>query len=304
MSETVDDAVRARAVALGEAGEAWLEALPERLAELCARWSLTLGPPLAGATGAFVVRVTGPRVGGVLKLGLPEPVSRNQIRLLVAAAGHGYAAVLAHDEALGAVLLEELGPSLAEADIPPEAQLECLAELLLEAWALPPLPWMDATRAAGKADGLAALVRTEWEALGRPCGEAAVERALGCAERRAAAYDVDRLVVAHGDPHPGNALRRPGGGFAFVDPDGELGERSYDLGVTLRDWSFQLAGAPDPAALLDSYATLLAERTGEDATAIAEWGYLERVSTGLYALSRGLDDFARRLLASADALAA
>jgi streptomycin 6-kinase len=111
-------------------------------------------------------------------------------------------------------------------------------------------------------------------------------------------------VTAHGDPHPGNALLRlDGSGCAFVDPDGELGERAYDLGVAIRDWSFQLAAAPDPGALLQAYATLLAEQTGEDATAIWEWGYLERVATGLYALDHGLPEFGTRLLAVADALA-
>jgi streptomycin 6-kinase len=112
-------------------------------------------------------------------------------------------------------------------------------------------------------------------------------------------------VTAHGDPHPGNTLLRlEAGGCAFVDPDGELGERAYDLGVAIRDWSFQLAAAPDPGRLLRDYAELLAAHTSEDATAIWEWGYLERVATGLYALDSGLPDFGRRMLAAADTLAA
>lgn len=40
-------------------------------------------------------------------------------------------------------------------------------------------------------------------------------------------------VVCHGDPHAGNVLRRADG-WALIDPDGFVGERSYDFGVTLR----------------------------------------------------------------------
>ena len=51
----------------------------------------------------------------------------------------------------------------------------------------------------------------------------------------------------HGDPHPGNLLAvrpRQGApkGWCFVDPDGFVADRAYDLGVALRDWSWLLAG--------------------------------------------------------------
>jgi streptomycin 6-kinase len=39
-----------------------------------------------------------------------------------------------------------------------------------------------------------------------------------------------------------------------------------------------------------------------DPAAIWEWGFLERVSTGLYALSLGEDQLARPFFATADAI--
>jgi streptomycin 6-kinase len=284
MTLAVPAAVRARA----EPG--WLAALPERVASLCERWSLELGDPYGGATGSFVARAT--TAGGtpaVLKIALPDTVSRNEIRFLVGAAGAGYARVLAHDELQDAVLLEALGPSLAEAGLPPEEQLSRIADTLLLAWNVAPLAGADAKRAEAKAEGLAALARETWKRVGEPCSAGAVELAEVCAARRAAAFEPAALVTAHGDPHPGNTLLRLVG--------------SGDLGVAIRDWSFQLAAAPEPCRLLRDYAELLAARTGEDATAIWEWGYLERVATGLYALDSGLPDFGRRLLAAADTLA-
>lgn len=87
----------------------------------------------------------------------------------------------------------------------------------------------------------------------------------------------------------GNALRmstpRPGAesGFVFVDPVGFLAEPAYDLGVMLRDWCPQLL-VGDAPALARGYCRLFAAETDVDETAIWEWGFLERVSTGLYTM--------------------
>jgi streptomycin 6-kinase len=140
--------------------------------------------------------------------------------------------------------------------------------------------------------------------MGPPCPERVVAQALTFAERRAAAFDVKTCVVVHGDPHPGNALRalhrRAGAesGFCFVDPDGFLCDRAYDLGVVLRDWSKQLRG-DDARAVAEGYCRLLAERSGIDEQSVWEWGYTERVSTGLYAMAFGARAFGQGLLDSA-----
>ena len=114
-------------------------------------------------------------------------------------------------------------------------------------------------------------------------------------------------MVVHGDPHPGNLLRvlrdRPGGdtGFCFVDPDGFVADPAYDLGVAVRDWSTVLEHG-DPRRTLARYCDLLAARTGIDAQRIWEWGFVERVSTGLYLLSFGADRAAAPFLRTAEAL--
>jgi streptomycin 6-kinase len=132
-----------------------------------------------------------------------------------------------------------------------------------------------------------------------------IARALTCAERRAAAFDLETAVVVHGDPHPANALRvrspRPGAesGYVFVDPDGFLSDRGYDLGVVLRDWVTELRR---DVGLLQRLCTRMADRTGVDPTVIGEWGFLERVSTGLYLMEFGAVAQGRGFLASAEAV--
>jgi streptomycin 6-kinase len=51
-------------------------------------------------------------------------------------------------------------------------------------------------------------------------------------------------------------------------------------------------------------ARWLARRCGLDATAIWEWGVVERVSTGLLATRIGLQPVGREMLATADLVAA
>ena len=70
----------------------------------------------------------------------------------------------------------------------------------------------------------------------------------------------------------------------FVDPDGFVADRAYDLGVAMRDWSERLLEPQTLAGLPRISARTLAERSGVDATRIWEWGFIERVSTGLYLL--------------------
>jgi streptomycin 6-kinase len=155
------------------------------------------------------------------------------------------------------------------------------------------------------------MVSRLWEDLGHPCAEQVVSQALLYAERRAAAFDLERCVVVHGDPHPWNALQalapRVGAeaGFVFVDPVGFLADPAYDLGVVLRDWCAQLlvtgtAGAA--TALARRYCALLSAETGIEETAIWEWGFLERVSSGLYCLELGIEELGRPFLHTAEML--
>jgi streptomycin 6-kinase len=64
----------------------------------------------------------------------------------------------------------------------------------------------------------------------------------------------------------------------------------------------------DPVELLrgDPWdrARWLAARTGLDATAVWEWGVVERVSTGLLGTRIGLQPVARQMLHAADLIAA
>lgn len=300
----VSPLVRRKAEQLGRPGTLWLAELPALVAELCRRWSLTVLRPLPGGSASCVLLVR-TADGGDAVLKLPLPDGDNQIGTIAAARGRGYVEPLALDTDRHAMLLEPLGPSLADLGWPAERAIEVLCATLREAWLVPrsavvPTDEDKATRLGRFVTELAARLAGRFP-------ERVVPRALRYAARRAAAFDPDRCVVVHGDPHPGNALRvaapRPGAesGFVFVDPEGFLAEPEYDCGVVLRDWSVPLL-AGDTVALARRYCRLLAERTALDEDAIWEWGFLERVATGLYLLDLGADALGTDYLTVADRL--
>jgi streptomycin 6-kinase len=288
--------VRNKALAVG--ASAWLDGLPALVAGLERDWSIAVGRPYQDATEAFVAEATlDDRTAAVLKILIPRSgdAARHEIGVLRRTNGEGCVQLFRDDESRGALLLERLGRSLYELDLPLQRRLEILCSTAAQVWR--PAPDSGLPTGAEKGRWLADYITRAWEELSRPCSEAAVEYAIACAERRIAAHDDERALLVHGDVHQWNALEAADG-FKLVDPDGLLAEPEYDLGILMRE---------DPRELLDGdpheRARWLAQRTGLDPIAIWEWGVVERVSTGLLCTEVDLQPVGREMLAVADRVA-
>ena len=286
----------------GPEGLAWIEALPAIVARVSAAWSLTTGPMLEGGKGGLVMRVQRGGQDAVLKIGQPGAAFARQVATLEAADGRGYVRLLAADLSVNAALLEPLGASLGTSSLPVTEQLDALATTLLAAWQAP----LPAATDWHKATHLIEDIARDWEQLGQPCSAALKDAAIRYARSRLAA--TTDTVLCHGDPHPGNLLavarqrRGAESGYVFVDPDGFGCEPAYDLGVTVRAFTSEVLAAADPVTLLHEWCTRLASTTGVDAEAIWEWAFVERVSSGLYLMTRGHHDEGRTYLTSAERL--
>jgi streptomycin 6-kinase len=292
----VTEVVRNKALAAG-AG-AWLRDLPAMVVALERRWDIAVGAALSGGTEAFVAAADcADGTPAVLKLLVPraDAVAEHEITVLRLAGGSGCVRLLRDDATLGAMLLERLGPSLAEQRLPIATRQEIICAALARLWR--PAQGCGLPTGADKGRWLIAAITTMWTDLDRPCSERAIDHALGCARRRIAAHDDERSALVHGDAHQWNVLRATDG-FRLIDPDGLLAEPEYDLGILMRE---------DPVELLDGdpqrRAASLAARTGLDVTAIWEWGVVERMSTGLLCTEVGLQPAGRQLLAAAEVLA-
>lgn len=292
----IPEVVRQKAFAVG--ADAWLDDLPALVGGLEQEWGIAVGAAYPDSTEAFVAEaICADGTPGVLKLLLPrsDDAAANEISVLRLTNGGGCVRLLRDDAVRGALLLERLGRSLYQLGLPIRRRHEILCSTAARVWRRAPdcvLP-----TGAEKARWLASFILTTWEELGRPCSERAIDYAVACAERRAAAHRDDLAVLVHGDVHQWNALEA-GDGFKLVDPDGLLAQPEYDLGIVMRE---------DPLDLLDGdpqeRARWLAACTGLDATAIWEWGVVERVSTGLLGTKVGLQPVARQMLAVADQVA-
>jgi streptomycin 6-kinase len=295
----IPEVVRRKAVAAG--AHDWLAGLPGLVAEFEREWGLRAGKVFDGATEALVVAARlADGTGAVLKLLVPRAGedARHEATVLRLAGGDGCARLLRADEGRGALLLERLGPALADLAVPLPRRLEILTDAAARVWR--PAPGSGLPTGRWKAGRLADFIAATWERTGRPCPERTVEHALACCERRAAAHDDERAVLVHGDVHQWNALRGPGGRFKLVDPDGLSAEAEYDLGILMREDPGELLTAADPRAR----ARWLAARTGRDERAIWEWGNAERVSTGLLLAELGVEPVGTEMLAAANRIAA
>lgn len=271
----VPPTLRRARTAEGEA--AWLDALPELVADVAAAWSLTVGRSYDGfGMHALVLEAT--TAGGaevVLKLAPPSDADKLTLEATVLrlADGAGCVRLLDVDEGRRALLLERLGPSMYDLGVPRRERHELLLEAAQRLWR-PVGPGVRLQRGSERALEMAGRLRQVWEQSGRACSERVLADAIACAERRAAAHDDGHAVLCHGDLHELNALRAGDGTFRLVDPEGVVAEREYDLGVLLRN-----APAEDD---LHERADWLAAATGADRTAIWEWGTAERVLSGLW----------------------
>lgn len=289
----VPPVVRNKAVLAG--ATQWLDHLPDLVAEIERDWRVVVGRVLAGGTEALVAEATtDDGTEAVLKLLIPRPgdAAKNEITVLRLANGDGCAQLLRHDEGRSALLLEFLGPSLNDLGLPFAQRQEILCAAASRVWR--PAPDSGLPTGADKGRWLVEFIQRTWVELDRPCTERAIDYALDAAARRIAAHDDERAVLVHGDVHEWNALQATDG-FKLVDPDGLLAEAEYDLGVLMREDPLDLPEG-DP----HERARWLAARTGLDATAIWEWGAVERVSTGLVCTSINLQPIGHQMLAVAD----
>ena len=296
-SSQVPELVRQRAESHGEAGRRWLAGLPEVVSTLADRWELALGSAFEGGTAAYVVAAVRAD-GGECVLKVPMLIDDTDrvafgrsVLVHQLAEGRGCAELVDHDDDTPAMLVERLGPNLHDLGLGTDEVLDAIADTLRELWR-PIDPGVELPTGAEKAEWLAGFITTTWEALGRPVERVAIDRAIDLCERRAAAFDPGRSVLVHGDAHGWNTLAaRDGataGGYKFVDPEGIVSSPEHDLAAPMREYNVELL-AGDTAHLVRARAEHLAARCDVDPDAVWEWGFIERVSTGLVALAHFTD---------------
>jgi streptomycin 6-kinase len=257
-------ATRARLAArFGARLEPWWERLPGTLAELAARWELTVGDAVGRGNTSLVVRCRRCVDGrdAILKLIPDAGVARGEARALRTWQATARVPLLwASDDAAGALLLEAITGERTVAQTRTEVAVPEIAELIGALHRAGPPPGV--TPLADRLEFLFA----HW--IARQRDDASIVAAHLRRGRRAArtlARDGGTQVLLHGDLHPANVL--DGGaarGLVAIDPRPCLGDAAFDA----IDWVF--CGADEPASW-QSRSRALAAGLDLDADRLWAW---------------------------------
>ncbi|MFJ9741856.1 aminoglycoside phosphotransferase family protein [Streptomyces sp. NPDC101166] len=217
----------AQAEANGEAGRAFIAALPTLAAHFLERWNLTVdGTPMHGRC-ALVLPVTSTMDGtcAALKLQLLDEESTGEPVALRIWAGERAVRLLRHDGPTGTLLLERLDPARMLTHVPdPHEAVLVIARLLADLTAVPTPAGMRrlgdiAARMLERAPQ--ALARVEDPAARRPLADCAA------ALREVVDEPGDRLL--HWDLHDGNVLAADRAPWLAIDPKPLAGDPGFDL---------------------------------------------------------------------------
>ncbi|MEO3750703.1 aminoglycoside phosphotransferase family protein [Streptomyces sp. B6B3] len=257
----------------GEAGRAWIAALPGLAATMLERWDLTPTGPGRHGVAALVLPVTrasGPGAGtrAALKLQPATGESVGEPSALRAWRGDGAVRLLEHDPASGTMLLEALDPSRSLDDVPDVMEaLAVLAGLMARLVAAPPPPGL--RRLGDMTAGMLDRVRAAAPRLADP----AHRRLLtdwAAAVREVA--DEPGGALLHWDLHYQNVLAPLPGARAAgrepwlaIDPKPLLGDPCFELLPAL--WN---RFVPDAADVLRRF-DLMTETVALDRQRAVRW---------------------------------
>lgn len=297
-SNYLPEMVRGRAKSLGEIGEKWLSGLDEMIADLEKRWEIKVKEVLEGGSHAWIgLAETADGEDRILKIDLPdnsEAEYMQSIRMLESAKGRGYCRLFACDGGMRAALLERLGERLNLSGFSPYRQMEIICAALRESWQME-----IADLPTGGYEWFRNFMPEANESLGRPCSRTLLNAALAALDGLERRTKPEEYVPVHGDAHNNNMLRVPcADGYKFIDPDGIIFEKSYDLGVLMREWPDEFE--KDVPNEVMKRSEFLSGLTGVDSRDIRDWGFLQMTATALVLLQIGQDELGSRMLQIAE----
>jgi streptomycin 6-kinase len=270
----------------GEAGRAWLDALPGRVADHLGRWELR--PERVFNPGGHISMIVLVRradgTPAVLKAGMVNAETRHEHAALARWDGRGAVRLLDADPADGVLLLERLQGDVSLRSLPEQKAMLEASALLQRLWVPPgdghPFDSV-ADFTAGLADTLRARREQPWAADVRQL----IDEALDARERALSEPVTD--VLLHGDYHHGNVLAADRTPWLAIDPKPLVGDPAYDLAWLVRDRLDTLAASPGAESAARRRVTKLADSLDLDRDRLRAWTLFRAVEAGVWGLSVG-----------------
>jgi streptomycin 6-kinase len=266
----------------GEDGVAFLEALPESIAQASARWGLTNVQPVPALSYNFVAFASCASTAGfdetpqpsthtgevVLKMGVPGGEMESEMATLRLFDGQGACRLIDCDEEKSWMLVERLRPGAMLSTLKDDEETTHIAaNVMQKIWRLAPEDDVF-IQLSDWFDGLNRL-RTRFNGETGPLNKRLVERV----ERSVKDFLIENHmpVLMHGDFHHFNILSSERG-WLIIDPKGVIGPAAYEVGpLLINPWGDLLSGK-DYRGMTKRRIDILHERLGFERERIREWG--------------------------------
>ena len=268
----------------GEAGEAWIATFPETLAEIAARYELTLGAPFLLSFNYVCAATRRDGTPVVLKISPPYPEFHTEVAALRHYGVEGCVEVLDADPAAGIVILERILPGTMLRDLPDDdAATHIAAEVMQKLWK--PLPAThNFPTVADWAKGLQRL-RAAYDGGTGPLPTPLVERAE--ATYRELLASAAPPVLLHGDLHHDNILAATRAPYLAIDPKGLAGEPAYEVGPFFYNPHPLISQTADLTPLLGRRLAILTEHLQMDRERLRACAFAHAVLSAAWSIEDG-----------------
>lgn len=262
----------------------WLDRLAGDIQACVREWGLECDPPYPGLWLNYAAPVTlSDGTPSVLKIGDPtDKEFASELAALRLYGGHGAVRLLRADPERGAMLLERLGPPLAEAADDDAATLAAAEVVRHIHRPAPPAPHPFPT-VADWGRGFARL-RTRYGGGTGPFPPLLVD----AAERLYAELlgSSGPSLLLHGDLHAGNILSASRAPWLAIDPKGVLGEATFETTSVIRD---RPPHGADPRRVYARRLAILSEALGLDRDRMLSWSLAQSVLSAWWSVEDGGD---------------
>lgn len=242
--------------AFGPAGKAWIDSLEQRVETYLQKWELTSEGPVDNLSYNFVLKVRDSNgTPLILKLGVPNFDTRNEMVTLKAYNGEGCAQLLKSDPENGVMLLERIVPGTM---LSAERDEMVVIENFIKVWQAIRRPVPGGTSTPSLIHWFDGLTRYR-NSGGGPISLEHVQLAEEYFQQVLNTSEGPQLL--HGDLHHENILYSKQMGWMAIDPKGVAGDPYFDVVSFLIN---QLESKADPKSTLKLRVDTISEQMGLD----------------------------------------
>jgi streptomycin 6-kinase len=265
----------------GRKGREWLDHLPVLIASIEEQWNIRVDEPFPSLTYNYIAPGTrNDGIEAILKLGVSGSHVEREAECLRQYDGQGAPYILEYDSVLGAMLLERVRPGTDIKQLNESEAIEAAVNVMRQ---LHRTPAPD-TKIPTVTDWWNGFQRFREQFVGTtgPLPARLVDEAESLYAELAGS--MDQPVLLHGDLHHENILAGDRLPWIAIDPQGVIGEPSFEVGAFLRNPMPDLLNRSGLDKILERRVAAFSELLGIDRQRIAGWGYSQAVLSGIWSL--------------------